>query len=221
MIKKVFDIISQFRVSFFLTLLFCVFSSAFYTYYYHHSWYSTKIGISPFYEVTEEVGGYLKEIDSEDGHSPLPFSIPGRVLTVEYKRIKTFQSRRRPLRHEMNVWHSDSASHLAIIKAFQNYVDTLVVFPNKSFEERKILAAEIMVLDSLLKQPSYKDSIRLILKRRAKAKELENNYKVNYVFAPNAKPVTSFEYGKFLSFWIIPLLIWWSWVRYKENSKGS
>jgi hypothetical protein len=199
--------------------MFCFISSSIYTFCNEHSWYKTKIGITPFYEITEETGAYLKlmDTDSEDNPKDLPFNLESKLYKIEYQRIKTVQSRRRPIRHEITIWQSDSTEHKKIIRGFQNYVDTLVMFPNKSFEERLILTSEIDYLDSVLQLSGYKDSMNLHLMRRAKAKELENNYKVNYVFEQSAESVSSFEYGKFISFWLIPLLIWWSWARYKED----
>lgn len=201
-----------FSLSLVMTLVYC--------FGFNHSWYATKIGVSPFYEVTEHVGGYLEGFDTETNEPPigLPFHLTGTLYKLEYDRILTRSSPRRPIRHEITIWQPNKENHEYLIQSWKVFVDSLVLFPHESFEERKILKAEILYLDSVLAQPQYVDSLQLKVKLRAKRKELENNYNVNYIYAQEASKVSSLEQGKLVSFWLLPFLVWWSFVRYKMSA---
>lgn len=193
-----------------VVLLLVLFSCFYYSIVYNHKQYLTTIYISPFYEITEDVGFELKALENMNKEE-LISHFNKNILKINYSRYETKMSPRRPLKHRLDINSDDAHAHPNIINKIKEGISTLNTDSLKSYEERRILKGKIVQLneDIYTRDEFCSDSLVVNLKllRKSFEMELENNYHVNYQYKNEPVVVNTFKYQILICLILFPFLI--------------
>lgn len=203
-------ILLKYKKTTLVVLLLVLFSCFYYSVIYNHKQYLTTIYVSPFYEITEDIGFKLRALENMNKEE-LRSHFNLNILKVNYSKYETKMSPRRPLRHRLDINSFDELTHSAIINKIKKDILTLNNDSLKSYEERRILKGKIDQLnkDIYTKDEICSDSLLVDLKLLKKSFEMElaNNYHINYDYENKPLEVNTFKYQILICLILFPFLI--------------
>lgn len=182
-----------------------------YIFFINHQKYLTHITVNPFYECSEDMGMWVKRVKKEP-QLFLDSVVLQSISTINFKKVETPKSMRRPLRFELAFYSESPQNHNLIIKKLTYFLDSLNRLPTISYEERAIIKKQILLQDSLINTNlSEKMKWEVLNYKNHKIKELKNNYYLNFQYLPQAQWVNTLNWSWIISFYIIPLIFWMSY----------